>query len=47
MSWVKTVKPRPEEIDQWPHYLHDASNDGVARDTCVRPPRRLNWAPGP
>jgi len=46
-SWVKTVKPWPDAIDQWTHYLHDASNDGVARDTCVGPPRRLKWDCGP
>jgi len=43
----KTVKPRPKEIDEWSHYLHDASNNAVAEDTEVSPPKRLKWACGP
>ncbi|MDP6634118.1 MAG: PQQ-binding-like beta-propeller repeat protein [Phycisphaerae bacterium] len=43
----KTVKPRPEDIDDWSHYLHDASNNAVARDTQVGPPKRFKWACGP
>ncbi len=41
--WVKTVKPRPKDIDDWTHFLHDASNNAVARDMQVGPPRRLRW----
>jgi len=43
----KTVKPRPATIDEWTHYLHDAGNNAVARDTQVGPPRRLQWLAGP
>jgi hypothetical protein len=43
----KLVKPRPAEIDEWSHYLHDASNNAVARDTVVGPPRRLQWVGSP
>ena len=43
----KTVKPRPKEIDEWSHFLHDASNNAVANDTVVGPPRRLQWTAGP
>ncbi|MBC7968163.1 MAG: class I SAM-dependent methyltransferase, partial [Fuerstia sp.] len=25
--WTKTVKPRPTNIDDWSHYLHDASGN--------------------
>lgn len=39
--WTKTVKPRPQEIDDWTHYLHDASNNAVSHDTVVGPPRRM------
>ena len=46
-GWHKTVKPRPKEIDDWSHFLHDASNNAVARDTRVGPPRRLQWTAGP
>ncbi len=46
-AWRKTVKPRPEEIDEWTHALHDPSNNAVARDTVVGPPRHLQWVAGP
>ena len=46
-AWEKHVKPWPEAIDEWTHYLHDASNNAVARDTRVGPPRRLRWVCGP
>jgi outer membrane protein assembly factor BamB len=45
--WTKTVKPRPGEIDEWTHYLHDASNNAVAHDETVGPPRRLQWVGSP
>ena len=31
-GWVRLVKPRPRPIDEWTHYLHDASNNAVAHD---------------
>ena len=46
-AWTKTVKPRPKNIDEWTHYLHDASNNAVAADTVVGPPRRMQWTCGP
>ncbi len=46
-TWSKTVKPRPGEIDEWTHYLHDASNNAVSHDTVVAPPRRLQWVGSP
>ena len=46
-SWKKTVKRRPAEIDQWTHYLHDASGNAVARDSVVGPPRRMQWLAAP
>lgn len=45
--WKKLVKPRPAEIDVWTHFLHDSTNNAVARDTGVGPPRRLQWVGGP
>ncbi len=45
--WTKTVKPRPNEIDEWTHYLHDPSNNAVARDAQVGPPRHVQWISGP
>jgi len=46
-AWQKTVKPRPAEIDEWSHFLHDASGNAVANDTQVGPPKRLRWVAGP
>jgi len=45
--WTKAVKPRPKTIDEWSHFLHDASNNAVAKDSQVGPPRRLQWTVGP
>jgi len=41
--WRKTVKPRPDDIDEWTHFLHDASGNAVAHDEVVGPPRHLQW----
>ncbi|MBL7220948.1 MAG: PQQ-binding-like beta-propeller repeat protein [Phycisphaerae bacterium] len=46
-AWTKTVKPRPAEIDEWTHYMHDPSNNAVAHDMVIAPPRRLQWDGGP
>ena len=46
-QWTKTVKPRPDEIDDWTHYMHDATGNAVSDDTVVGPPRRLQWVGGP
>jgi len=45
--WKEIVKPRPENIDEWTHFLHDAGNNAVARDDLVGPPRRLKWVAPP
>lgn len=46
-KWNKRVKPRPEDIDEWTHYLHDATGNAVAHDTVVGPPRRMQWVGSP
>ncbi|MBN2294054.1 MAG: PQQ-binding-like beta-propeller repeat protein, partial [Pirellulales bacterium] len=46
-SWHVKVKPRPQNIDQWTHYLYDATNNAVARDDVVGPPRSLKWLAPP
>jgi len=46
-AWNKTVKAWPGNIDQWTHFLHDASNNAVAEDTVVGPPRSLQWVAPP
>jgi len=46
-QWAKTVKPRPAEIDEWTHYLYDATNNAVSHDQVVAPPRQLQWVGSP
>jgi outer membrane protein assembly factor BamB len=46
-QWEKIVKPRPDNIDDWSHYLHDASGNAVAHDDVVGPPRHLQWVGSP
>jgi len=42
-----TRKGRPGELDDWSHYLYDASNNAVSKDAAVDPPRGLRWTCGP
>lgn len=46
-AWAKTIKPRPTTIDDWSHYLHDATGNTVAHDDVVGPPRHLQWVGSP
>jgi len=46
-GWTKTVKPWPNEIDEWTHFLHGPDNNAVAADTVVAPPRHMQWVSGP
>ena len=46
-AWKKTVKPVPDNIDDWPHYLHGADNNAVAQDTVAGPAYRTQWVGGP
>ncbi len=46
-TWKKTVKPRPKEIDDWTHYLHDAQGTSVSNDLLAGHPRGLRWTGGP
>jgi len=46
-KWEKVVKPWPDNIDQWTHFLHDASNNAVAADSVVGPPAHLQWVAPP
>jgi len=41
------VKPWPEDIDEWTHFLHDATGNAVSKDSLVDSPRRLQWSAGP
>ncbi len=46
-TWKKTVKPRPDTIDEWTHYLHDPQGTMVGKDAVVGMPRTLQWIAGP
>ncbi|MFW6170858.1 MAG: PQQ-binding-like beta-propeller repeat protein [Planctomycetota bacterium] len=46
-QWDRITEPWPEAIDEWTHYLYDASNNAVAADTRVGPPRHVQWMGGP
>lgn len=41
------TKAWPDDIDQWTHFLHDASGNAVASDDQVGPPKHLQWTAGP
>jgi len=44
---TRTVKAWPAKMNAWTHYLHNASNNAVAGDPAIGPPRSLRWAAGP
>ncbi|MFH1265044.1 MAG: PQQ-binding-like beta-propeller repeat protein, partial [Planctomycetota bacterium] len=49
-AWTKTVlikKPWPDDVDEWSHFLHDASGNAVAGDGRVGPPRHMQWLAEP
>ena len=46
-AWTRTVKSWPDEIDEWTHYLHDASGNAVASDARVGVPKRAQWIAAP
>jgi outer membrane protein assembly factor BamB len=46
-KWSKTHKPWPKDIDEWTHFLHDASGNAVSQDQVVGPPRRMQWLSAP
>lgn len=46
-GWTRREKPVPDDIDQWTHYLYDASNNAVGADERVGPPKYHQWIAGP
>jgi outer membrane protein assembly factor BamB len=46
-GWQKLVKPWPEAIDEWTHYLHGPDGNPVANDRIVGPPKRYQWVSEP
>ena len=46
-GWSRFTKPWPQDIDEWTHFLRDASNNAVAKDERVATPRGVQWMAGP
>ncbi len=46
-GWTALRKPRPSQIDQWTHYLHDPQGSGVSEDRVAGYPRGMRWTGGP
>lgn len=46
-KWATTVKPWPDDIDEWTHYLHGPGGNPVSRDRRIGPPAHLQWVGGP
>ncbi|MBM3334216.1 PQQ-binding-like beta-propeller repeat protein, partial [Candidatus Sumerlaeota bacterium] len=46
-DWVKTVKPRPDNIDEWTHWRYDSKGGSVSHDLAVGPPRHMQWVGSP
>jgi len=46
-GWQRGVKPWPEDLDEWTHFLHGPDNNAVSRDRVVGPPARLQWIAEP
>ena len=46
-AWSLQTKPRPETIDDWTHFLYDATNNAVCHDTAVDMPHHLQWVGDP
>jgi outer membrane protein assembly factor BamB len=44
--WARTVKPRPDAMDEWSHFYHGPDANPVSRDTLVGPPTGLQWIAG-
>ncbi len=43
----KTVKPRPDDMDEWTHWLHGPGNNAVSSDRKVGISRSLQWIAPP
>jgi outer membrane protein assembly factor BamB len=41
------TKPVPTDIDDWTHYLYDATNNAVSNDRQAGPPRSMQWMSDP
>jgi outer membrane protein assembly factor BamB len=46
-KWTKKIKPVPDDIGEWTHYLNGPDNNAVAADRRAGPPRSLQWKSDP
>jgi outer membrane protein assembly factor BamB len=42
-GWIRRIKTRPDEIDEWTHYLYGPGGNPVSHDRAVSPPQGLQW----
>ncbi len=42
-QWTNRTKPMPEQMDEWPQFSHDASNNPVSKDALVGPMQGIQW----
>ncbi len=45
-EWVRLLKARPEDIDDWTHFDHGSDGNGLSRDRRVAPPHFVQWTSG-
>ena len=43
----KIVKPWPDDIDEWNHFLNNSDNNAVAKDRTIKAPRSIQWVGPP
>jgi outer membrane protein assembly factor BamB len=41
--WSVFRKPWPDELDNWTHFLYDASNNAVSQDRRIGPLKHIQW----
>ncbi len=46
-KWTRTIKPWPDEIDEWTHFLHGPDGNLVAKDSAVTLPFHMQWVGEP
>jgi outer membrane protein assembly factor BamB len=47
LGWKKAVKEKPDEIDEWNHYLYNAAGNPVSQDETIGPVRNYQWIGSP
>ena len=45
-EWERSIKPRPEGMDDWEHFDHGADGNAVSEDTFVEPMAQQQWITG-